>query len=286
MKMIIEIKNMFRTIICGIILIACATSLLSCGASRTELVDIYVTDRDKQLWYDALVKLISNQEVPYGEHGEIMGYQAPRPDEPSIADGLDMGLFDITNDGIPELLLNLGGGSAGNDYFYCYNIFSGEMICQLDGGGEHAWNVYYDIENDRYLPIGRYDWSSGDSGSMHYITTVDCNKDTRTCSETCLFYAEYEHNQVYTEDGNGNFASCDLEIESVLFKVNDELVNFQCYHYAMTDFYQNHSLVPHTGLELFYWSDVADPEDDAIKRAEKMAGMLLFGSGQQFVKGK
>ena len=266
-------------------MLACATSLLSCREGSTERSDIYATDQDKQLWYDALVKLISNQEVPYGEHGEIVGYRAPRLDEPSIVSGLDMGLFDITSDGVPELLVNIGGGSAGNVYLYCYDIFSGNMICQINGGGDLAWCVYYDIENDRYLPIGRYDWRSGGSGSMCYITTVVYDKDAHTYTETCLFYAEYEH-KVYTEDENGSVSGHDLKIESVTFMVNGVQVDFQSYHYAMTEFYQRYILVPHTGLELFYWSDVSEPEDDAMERAQKMAEMLLFGSGQHFVKGK
>lgn len=33
-----------------------------------------------------------------------------------------------------------------------------------------------------------------------------------------------------------------------------------------------------------YWSDVADEDDSYQERAEKMAQMLLYGSGQKFVK--
>jgi hypothetical protein len=52
----------------------------------------------------------------------------------------------------------------------------------------------------------------------------------------------------------------------------------------VTDFYQTHSLVPYTGLKLYRWNDVSEDGDSDQVRAEKMAAMLLYGSGQEFVK--
>ncbi len=277
------------------VLIAMCVSLCACQYTETVRpniseeyspyeVGIYVKDSEKEAWYNAIVKLISNQQVPYGEHGEIMGYEAPRPDEPSIACGLDMGLFDVTGDGVPELLLNMGGGSAGNDYFYVYDIFTGNIVGQIDGGGEKAWAIYYDIENNEYLPIGRYDWRSGDSGSMHYITTIAYYEEEQSYCEKGLFYSAYEYDKKQLEDENGNPVGIELDIEKVVFKVEGKPCGFQEYHYKLTDFFQNHSLIPDTGLRLFYWSDVSEKDDSNQERAEKMAKMLLYGSGQQFVK--
>lgn len=248
-------------------------------------VDIYISDSEKEEWYDAIVKLISNQEEPYGTPADgIIGYEAPRPDEPSIVWGLDMGLFDITGDGTPELLLNLGGGSAGNDYFYIYDIFSGMHIGVLGGGGDKAWNIYYDIQNDRYIPIGRYDLRSGDAGSSHHISTIQYSKEDQLYYEKALFYSAYEYDKIITKDEDGKIDSIELSIEDVDFMVNGEPEFFQDYHYKLTDFYQEYSLVPHTGLKLYYWSDVSDDDDSYQERAEKMAQMLLYGSGQRFVK--
>ena len=248
-------------------------------------VDIYVSDSEKEEWYNAIVKLISNQEEPYGTPADgIIGYEAPRPDEPSIASGFDMGLFDVTGDGTPELLLNMGGGSAGNDFFYIYDIFTGKIVGQVDGGGKKAWAIYYDTENSKYLPIGRYDWRNGDSGSIHFITTIVFDDEDCTYREKGLFYSSLEYDKIQLEDEEGKFAGIELEIDEVVFRVDGEPCGFQDYHYELTDFYQEHSLVPHTGLMLYYWSDVADEDDSYQKRAEKMAQMLLYGSGQKFVK--
>lgn len=248
--------------------------------------DIYVSDEEKKQWRDAIVKLISNQDEAYGEHGEIMGYEPPRPDEPSIACGIDMGLFDVNVDGVPELLLNHGGGSAGNDFFSVYDILSGEHLGTIDGGGNKAWNIYYDIENDCFLPIGRYDWRSGDSGSMHYITTIRFSEEDQSYYEKTLFYSSYEYDKNYIEHEDGKIGGIELSIADVDFQVDGEPSGFQGYHYDLTEFYQQHSLVPHTGLLLYYWGDVSEKGDSYQERAEKMADMLLFGSGQQFVKVK
>ena len=279
-----------------VLLMCIGISLCACRGEEHEVpqvtekynhyeVDIYVSDSEKEEWYNAIVKLISNQEKPYGTPADgIIGYEAPRPDEPSIACGLDMGLFDITGDGVPELLLNLGGGSAGNDYFYIYDIFSGKHIGILGGGGDKAWNIYYDIQNDRYIPIGRYDLRSGDSGSSHHISTIQYSEEDQLYYGKTLFYSSYEYDKIITEGEDGKIGSIELDIEDVYFMVNGEPIGFQSYHYELTDFYQEHSLVPHTGLMLYYWSDVSDDDDSYQERAEKMAQMLLFGSGQKFVK--
>ena len=285
-----------KRIVIFILLMCIGISLCACRSEEHEVqqttekynhyeVDIYVSDSEKEEWYNAIVKLISNQEEPYGTPADgIIGYEAPRPDDPSIASGLDMGVFDVTSDGIPELLLNMGGGSAGNDFFYVYDIFTGKIVGQIDGGGEKAWAIYYDIENNMYLPIGRYDWRSGDSGSMHFLTTIAFDEDECTYYEKGLFYSSLEYDKIRIEDEEGKFAGIELEIDEVIFRVNGEPYDFQGYHYRLTDFYQQHSLVPHTGLMLYYWSDVSDDDDSYQERAEKMAQMLLYGSGQKFVK--
>ncbi len=253
-------------------------SLASCQKSRAGQDDIYVTEAQKKEWYDALVKLISNEQA------DIDDTRAPRPDEPSIANGVEMGLFDMTGDGVPELFVNLGGGSAGNDFFYVYDIFSGEQIADVDGGGECAWNMYYDVENDCFEPIGRYDLRSGDAGSMHYVTTIEYDQKDKKYLEKQLFSAVYEYDNQMVFDELGRFAGFEQEIEYAEYELDGEAANFQKYHYAMTAFYQQHSLVPHTGLRLFSWYDVSDDRDDNQTRAEKMAKMLLFESGQEFVK--
>ena len=153
-----------------------------------EYQEVYVYDAVKAEWYAPLVKLLSNQEEAYGNPQDgIIDYVPPRPDDPSIAAGCDMGLFDVNLDGVPELLLDLGGGSAGNDYFYVYDIFTGERIGTINGSGSEAWAVYYDIENNKYITIGRYDWRSGDSGSSHFVKTIIFDENAQEYCEKSLF---------------------------------------------------------------------------------------------------
>ena len=99
-----------------------------------------------------------------------------------------------------------------------------------------------------------------------------------------MFYSAYEYDKKLLTDENGNQGGVEISIANVYFMVNGEPEFFQEYHYALTAFYQEHSLVPHTGLMLYYWSDVAEDDDSYQERAEKMAQMLLYGSGQKFVK--
>ena len=279
-------RSIIFVVLAVLILSLCACKENQAGGKSSHYEsDVYVTDEVKEGWREALVKLISNQDKAYGNPEDgIVGYEPPRPDDPSIAAGFDMGLFDVNTDGVPELLLNMGGGSAGNDTFYVYDIFSGELVCHLNGGGEDAWAVYYDTENEKYMPVGRFDWRVGDSGSLHYIVTVSKDSETDMLCETPLFFSEYEYDKNPHFDVSGYLGGMELDIASVDFEMNGETADFQRYHYALTDFYQTHSLVPHTGVKLYYWSEVSDEDDSDRERAEKMAEMLLFGSGQRFVK--
>ena len=245
---------------------------------------MYVTDSQKAEWYAPLVKLISNQEEAYGNPADvILGYKPPPPDEPSIASGYRMGLFDVDLNGVPELMLDLGGGSAGNSYYYVYDIFSGERIGVVNGGGNEAWALYYDVKNEYYKNIGRYDWRVGDSGSVHYITTVCYNEEEKGYCEKYLFCSSYAYDKKQMLDENGEPNGMDLELADVSFSVDGEPEDFQEYHYALTEFYQEHSLVPHTGIKLFTWRDVSDNTDTYQARAEKMANRLLYSSGQKFL---
>ena len=275
---------------------ALALSLCACKEKNSEPseepevynhyeVDVYFSDEERQAWFEPIVKLISNQQEPYGNPAEgIIGYIAPRPDEPSIESGFNMGLFDVTGDGTPELLLDKGGGSAGNDYFYVYDIFSGEIIATLDGGGEKAWAVYYDIENNKYFPVGRYDWRVGCFGSMHFVTTIQYSEANKVFCEKGIFYSALYFEEKHVESEDGDINEVEFVITDAEFKINGEDVDFQHYHYELSEFYQSYSLVPNTGLLLYDWSDVSDAEDSYRERAEKMAQMLLYGSGQRFVK--
>lgn len=260
-----------------IIMIALGLSLCACRAPAEQgtSADIFVTDTEKEGWRDPLEKLLYKQQT---------GEKDPASDRPSIEWGNSLGLFDINADGVPELLVDMGGGSAGNAYFYVYDIFSGEMIGQLDGDSTGAWGTYYDIGKKRYLPIGRYDWRIGAAGSEHYISTVEYDQEKEIYREKILFFAAYEYDQEFLIDENGNFGGVELTIAQALYQVNGEEAEFQRYHYAQSQFYREYSFVPGTGLVPCDWYDVQNETENSREDARKMAEMLLFGTGQKFVK--
>ena len=252
-----------------------------------EYDELYVADSDKAEWYDHIVKLISNQEQAYGtpEDG-LLGYKAPRPDEPSIAYGYRMGLLDINVDGVPELLLDLGGGSAGNSYYYIYDIISGAKIGALNGGGTDAWCMYYNTESATFVPIGRYSWRIGEYGDIYFTDTVTFSEERGEYIGKGMLSLEYEYEQIIKKDEDGNIVGVEMKIADAYFSVDGSRCSSDDYYLAYRAFWLTHVIIPDTGLKLFAWSDVSDYSDGDEMKAEKMANMLLYGSGQKFLNFK
>lgn len=273
-------KTIFRVLSLLLIL-----SLVGCAKVKSTAKDpfdsyageyksIYVSDEEKGAWFTPIVKLISNQEeLIEDEFGRGLGYEAPRPDEPSITWGYGIGLFDITMDGVPEVIVDGGGGSSGCNLYLAYDIFSGKEIASINGSIEEGtWGIYYNLKSEEYRPICRYSLRGGWDTNSHFITTIEYNEERQEWDETVLFYSRY-----YYED-------IEMLVAHVTFEVGGKATNSQGYEYRVTAFYQENCLLPQTGLKTYDWYEVAEDDDSYQERAEKMARMLLFGSGQQFVK--
>lgn len=102
----------------------------------------FVDDETKKEWKEPLAKLLSNVLVPYGEHGDILGYEATIDSKaPVIPQCYECGLLDITMDGVPELLVHPSGyfGSSGTATYFVYNIYSGQKLGEIDGGNGQSW---------------------------------------------------------------------------------------------------------------------------------------------------
>lgn len=247
--------------------------------------ELFVSDSDKEEWYEPLVKLISNQEKSYGNPVDgIIGHAPPRPDEPSIAEGYRMGLFDVNIDGTPELLVDLGGGSAGNSYYYIYDIISGEHIGAINGGGVDSWCIYYNTSKEKFVPIGSYSWRSGDACDMHFISTIRFSDKSPKFDEDLLFYLEYEYDKIAIKDENRRITGYDIKIAEVAFGANNSKCDHDEYYMSYDEFLMTNILIPSTGLKLYRWSDVSNESDNNEKRSAKMARMLLYDSGQKFIK--
>lgn len=239
-----------------------------------EYESIYISDQEKAAWFDPLARLLSNQEeLIEDEYGRGLGYAPPYPDRPSISDGWGIGLFDINIDGVPELVVDAGGGSSGCNLYYLYDIFSGEQIDDISGTSENdSWGLYYNLENDQYFPLGRYSYRGGWGSNSHFTVTVRYDETEKQYKHILLFFSRY-----YYEEYDGDEAY-------VEFRVNDEPTDSEGFQYHERIFYQENCLLPNTGIKFYDWHEVSDQDDSYEERAEKMARMLLYGSGQRFVR--
>ena len=251
----------------------------------------FVSPEAKKEWYEPLAKLLSNVYVPYGEHGEILGYEATTdPNAPVIPDCYECGLLDVTNDGVPELLVSPYGfsGSSGNETYFVYNIYSGQKLGELTGGNGQSWCVYYNTEHDSLKLYGRYWLREGWDVRYRYIKTVNYFESTMECSESCYLnmsqviiaeptdVEDNDSDDIYFEEAwtesytsTGYYIWCD---EATL----DD-------YYAEYDHYLNTCLrIPETELVLFTWDDVCDDNDSYITKGKKMASALI-SSEQEFV---
>ena len=132
----------------------------------------------------------------------------------------------------------MGGGASGNSYFEVYGLYTRKHIASINGSsGNDSWTVYYDVQNEQYIPIGRYNWYIGDTGDQHYISTVDYDKEDDTYYESSLFYAEYDYERIPCFDENGNPDGYELQISMITFRVNVEPSGSSGYNYDLTQFY-------------------------------------------------
>lgn len=267
------------------LLIFLALSLLSCNQAKSSAKDtpsfgeeeyqsFYITDEEKADWFAPLVKLLSNQEeLLEDDGGHGLGYFPPNPDEPYIPWGYGLGLFDYNQDGVPELVVDRGGGSSGSTLYETFDIFTGEAVGSMDGtGNDGCWSIYYNMESGECFPFSQSYWNGGWDSHSEFTTIISYNEKEQCYMTEMLFYLHY-----YFE--NSNYENARLRC-SVYGK--DAVAS--SYHYQLTLFLQEHCQIPNTGLKIYDWSQVSDKDDGYQERAEKMARMLLYGSGQKFIR--
>ena len=260
-------------------------------------VDVaFVSDEQKAEWKSALVSLLNNEKIPlYNDEGKgFEDYTYLYPDQPCIETGYQLALFDINIDGIPELLVNVGGGSAGNAFYYVYDLFTGAEIGTLEGGHSNAWCIYFHQTTGKYEAIGQFEWRSGWTGKMRMVhravITETIGLGEAYLHETSMMYAYYDINAVKVEipdaDADEGYRTEWEEVYTgVYFSVDGSKASIEEYFAAQDDFVLNYFRITETGLLLFDWDDVVDKDDDVLTKAEKMAEALLT-SDQKFIEPK
>ena len=262
---------------------------------RISYEDIeFVSTETRESWREPLVKLLSNKAIPYGSGGEIMGYTYIYPDQPCIANGFQLGLFDFDMDAVPELLVNLGGGSGGNAYYYVYDIMTGELLGSLDGGFDKSWCTYLNLDTGKYEVVGQFEWRMGWQGKQRIIrkaTITNTMIDNRKILyDTSWLYAYYEIDAAeleltQEEIDEGIHSSWDEIYTGVTFRVNGNESYIEEYFSEYDFFLENYIRIPETALLLIDWDDVCDYDEDQSVRAQKMTNALL-SSKQQFIHPK
>ena len=260
---------------------------------RTKYIQFeFVSDEQKAEWQNALASLLNNEKNPIYEKGEgLTGYSYLYPDKPCIEIGYQLALFDINVDGTPELLVNAGGGSAGNAFYYVYDIISGEEIGTLDGGHDHSWCVYFNQSTGKYEAIGQFEWRSGWMGKIRFVNKATITNtmawDDTYLYETSLMCAYYDIDAAEVEltaeeIEEGIHASWEEIYPGVRFWVNGDSASIGTYFNAQDEFIENYIRITETGIQLIDWDDVTSEEDNVAIKAEKMATALI-SSSQKFI---
>lgn len=228
---------------------------------------------------EPLVKLLSNRES--WTDGEDMGFYSdpkiPDPSLPSIPDGAWCGLFDVTSDGMPELLVEPYGytGSSGGRTWFVYDIQSGAKIGEINGGIGDIWCDYYYTEDSGIYPICR----SVTRGGWDYLSiklfTIERDSESGEYESRSFFRTEQQIMPPEEKYGTEDYTRA----EYYLF---GERVMMTDYYYAYSTFGATCVRIPETELILIGWDDVSSDGDDRFVRAEKMAD-ALFSSGQKFI---
>ena len=201
-------------------------------------------------------------------------------------------MFDINVDGTPELLVNAGGGSAGNAFYYVYDIISGEEIGTLEGGHNNSWCNYFNQLTGQFEAIGQFEWRSGWMGKIRFvnkatITNTMAWNDTYL-HETSLMCAYYDIDaaevELTDEEVDAGIHSSWEEIyPGVRFWVNGDSASIETYFDAQDEFTENYIRITETGIQLIDWDDVTSEEDSVAVKMEKMAEALI-SSEQAFIK--
>ena len=257
---------------------------------ETKYVDFaFVSPEKKAEWLEPLTRLLDNRKVPfYNAEEDLIDYEILYPDRPCIEYGHQLGLFDVDADGTPELLVDLGGGSAGNAFYAVYDIYTGAKLGHLDGGHSQSWHTYFNKKSGKYESFGQFEWRIGWSGQTRFlhqavITDTYASPDERIYSHEVLS-AYYQIDVTKGEgDTSGSYVESGTEFyPGVSFRVDGSRASLRAYFDRVDEFAANYVRISETGLCLLYWSEVTDEDDDVATCAAKMAAALL-ATEQEFV---
>lgn len=242
---------------------------------------------------EPLIKLLANACAPVKEeNGDGLDFLPPDPEQPSVAYGYSMALFDFDLDGVPELVVDQGGGSAGNAFYTVYDIMTGEELGDLDGGYYQILATYFNRATGEYETIINYCWRGGWMSQSHFVTRVEWGESAgfkgKQIIQANLMSAHYSIDAIATspteeETANGISGGWIEYCDGAELYVNGQPADVADYLVAQHAMDTNYVLISETALQTFDWWDLLTSENDPLTRATKMADILL-GSDQKYVK--
>ena len=293
-------KRIILILVCVLMLIFGAGCAESGAGQVDEDIDMcivngrkmyFLADKEKKKLRKPLEKLLSNEthEI-YADtpRGEIIGYEPYDKDEPTVPEGYACGLYDVTKDGIPELLVLPRGynGSSGALTYYIYDLESYECIGTIDSGNAGSWCVYYFVELDELRSVGSYWRRGGWQERYRVMTFLTYDERQRAYGEESFLYAWLGIDGERVEEGevlDGVYIANWVEsYPYAYYKVRGKDAYLDEYYAELDWFNASFVRIPETELQMISWGDVCDDDDDRFERAEKMVDALL-STTQEFI---
>ncbi len=223
----------------------------------------FISNEKKELWREPLVKLLSSDEFLAKEDEKLMG-SLIYSNESGHHIIYNLGLFDINTDGMPELMVGLGGGSKGNNAYSVYDILAGTEIGSFEGSFDDSLCIYFNKMTGEYETICEFWWQHGLSNPFVYINKMTISPTLNTDNQV------HQENYLYVNYQINIEGDC----ENSKYEVRGEDANFEQYLRAHMAFNSDYVRIYETGLTLIKQYDYSTPAE--IVEA-------LLSTGQQFV---
>lgn len=240
----------------------------------------FLSEEEREKLREPLVALLSNEQKPVYDdsvHGEMTGFEAEDPDSPSVMTGYACALWDVTADGIPELLIHPWGyyGSGGWITYYAYDIYTGEQVDTIESGMDEDICLYYGLDTRDLCVVKTYSSRNGyGEDSDHTSIYPHGDGNAPDLYMTCGYYLQYDKSAYVWE-----------EYTEVRCSINLKPVERWEYTNILHDFYRDYVRIPETEMVVIdYFDEKNDYNGDRFARAEARADALL-SSPQQFVVG-
>lgn len=254
----------------------------------------FATDRQKRVWRRALAKTLRGLRNSYYDpyYADYEGDMGRYLDLDGLVYGRSLAMFDVDTDGVPELLIDMGGGSAGNQEFDVYDIFTGEKKANLSSGWGGTVCTYYNTEEGEYCQINEYTLRGGFDTRYHTVCRY------RTGDESgCLFHVSYYlERELITADGpeGETVTGVNERWTAGGFEYLGERVDADEYLSEYEHFIRTHVRIPQTEMRVYSISDLTDGFTDrdcrenaeymlTARGARRMARRLL-AAGQEYIR--